>query len=189
MQLETAAFVCALAVELVLGAAIGMAASMLYDGAYAGGRTLDDYVGIRASVPTAGIVAGAGFGRLWSLAFAAGFFIFGAHRIAIRAFARAFDALPPGALVTAGSLATFSIALPSTLLRAALSIAGGAIAVALVVQVALAAVARMVPRFSTFTLSFPMVLAAALLTTLAGLSTVLPEAARPWFDLSQLRAR
>lgn len=50
-------FVPALATELAFGAAIGTAAAMLYDGAYAGGRTLDDYVGIRASVPSANVAA------------------------------------------------------------------------------------------------------------------------------------
>ncbi len=49
--------------ETLIGAAIGIAASMLYDGAFAGGRALDDYVGIRASVPSANVDAGAGFGR------------------------------------------------------------------------------------------------------------------------------
>jgi flagellar biosynthetic protein FliR len=187
--LDAAGFVCALGTEIVIGAAIGTAASMLYDGAYAGGRSLDDYVGIRASVPSAGIVAGAGFGRLWSLAFTAGFFVFGAHRVAIAAFVHAFDALPPGAFVASGSLATFSMTLPVTLLRAALSIAGPAIATAFVVQVALGAIGRMVPRFSTFTLAFPLVLATALVTTLAGFALVFPDAGRPWFDLAPLRAR
>jgi flagellar biosynthetic protein FliR len=188
-RLDATTFVCALATELILGAAIGTAASMLYDGAYAGGRSLDDYVGIRASVPSAGIVAGAGFGRLWSLAFTAGFFVFGGHRFAIAAFVHAFNALPPGAFVASGSLATFAMTLPATLLRAALYIAGPAIATAFVVQVALGAIGRMVPRFSTFTLAFPLVLATALVTTLAGFALVFPDAARPWFDLSPLRAR
>lgn len=184
-----AALVIALFGEVVLGAAIGIAASMLYDGAYSGGRALDDYVGIRASVPTAGIVAGAGFGRLWSLAFAAAFFVFGGHRVAVDAFARAFDALPPGVVVRSEDTVRFAVALPATLTRAALLIAGPAIVIALVVQVALAVVARVVPRFSTFTLAFPAVLGCAILATIAALPLVLPEAARPWLDLAPLRAR
>jgi flagellar biosynthetic protein FliR len=189
VRMSLGAFVVALFGEAVLGAAIGTAASMLYDGAYGGGRALDDYVGIRASVPTAGIVAGAGFGRLWSLAFAACFFAFGGHRVAIDAFARAFDALPPGAVVRADGLVRFAVTLPATLLRAALLIAGPAIALALVVQVALAVAARVVPRFSTFTLAFPAVLGCALLATIAALPVILPVAARPGLDIAPLRAR
>jgi flagellar biosynthetic protein FliR len=188
-DMALSALVVALFGEVVLGAAIGIAASMLYDGAYSGGRALDDYVGIRASVPTAGLVAGAGFGRLWSLAFAAAFFGMGGHRVALDAFARAFDALPPGVVVRADDTVRFAVALPATLLRAALLVAGPAIVIALVVQIALGVVARVVPRFSTFTLAFPLVLGCALLATIAALPLVLPEAARPWLDLSALRTR
>ncbi len=189
VQLDGGALVAALALELALGAAIGTAASMLYDGAYAGGRALDDYVGIRASMPSAGIAAGAGFGRLWSLAFAAGFFVLGGDRVALLGFAGAFETLPPGALLRSSDLAAFAVALPATLLRAALFVAGPALALGFVVQLALAATSRVAPRFATFTLAFPIVFAAALLATLAALPLVLPAAASPWWDLSPLRAR
>jgi flagellar biosynthetic protein FliR len=182
-------FVLALASEVLIGAAIGVAASMLYDGAYAGGRALDDYVGIRASVPSADVGAGAGFGRLWSLAFATAYFGLGGYRVALAAFAEAFASLPPGALVTAAGLQTFGVALPQTLVRAALFVAGPAIALALVVQIALAIVARVVPRFSTFTLAFPIVFACALLATLAAFPAALGAAAEPWFDLRPLAGR
>jgi flagellar biosynthetic protein FliR len=181
--------VFALAGEVLIGAAIGIAASMLYDGAYAGGRALDDYVGIRASVPSADVAAGAGFGRLWSLAFATAFFTLGGYRIALRAFSETFVALPPGALVAPSGLQTFAVALPETLLRAACFVAAPAVAIAFVAQVSLAAIARLVPRFSTFTLAFPIVFACAILATVAGLVGTLHLAATPWMDLSLLRAR
>lgn len=181
--------VVALAAEAVLGAAIGTAAAMLYDGAYAGGRALDDYVGIRASVPSANVQAGAGFGRLWSLAFVTAFFTLGGSGVAILAFAQTFDSVPPGALVRASDLAAFAVTLPATLVRAAFFVAGPPVAIALVAQVALAGVARVVPRFSTFTLSFPIVFACVVLVTAASLPLVLPAAAVPWMDLSRLRAR
>jgi flagellar biosynthetic protein FliR len=180
--------IAALASELILGAAIGTAASMLYDGAFSGGRALDDYVGIRASVPNANVAAGAGFGRLWSLAFATGFFTFGGYRFALEAFGRTFETLPPGALVRTDALATFAEALPATLLRAALLVAGPAVAIALVVQTGLAAIARVVPRFSTFTLAFGVVYAAVVLATLAAMPATLPASGSPWMNLSGLRA-
>jgi flagellar biosynthetic protein FliR len=181
--------VFAVATEALIGAAIGIAASMLYDGAYAGGRALDDYVGIRASVPSADVAAGAGFGRLWSLAFATAFFTLGGYRVALRAFGESFVALPPGALVGPSDLQTFAVALPETLLRAACFVAAPAVAIAFVAQVSLAAIARLVPRFSTFTLAFPIVFACAILATVAGLAGTLHVAATPWMDLSALRAR
>ena len=181
--------VFAVAGETLIGAAIGTAASMLYDGAYAGGRALDDYVGIRASVPSANVSAGAGFGRLWSLAFAAAFFELGGYRVALEAFADTFRTLPPAALVAPAHLQTFGVALPQTLLRAALYVAAPAIGIALVAQFALAVVARVVPRFSTFTLAFPVVFGCVVLATIAALPFVLQAAAAPWWDLGQLRPR
>lgn len=186
---EPAVLVAALAAECALGASLGVAASMLYDGAYSGGRMLDDYVGIRASVPSAGIGAGAGFGRLWSLAFSAGFFVLGGYRLALDAFARTFDAVPPGALLEPGSLRAFALALPATLLRAALLVAGPAVAVALIAQIALAGVARLAPRLQTFALSFPVVFGCVLVVTLLAFAAVLPRAAEPWFAPQTLRAR
>lgn len=182
------AFALAIAGEVALGAAIGTAASLLYDGAFAGGRALDDYLGIRGSIPTVNIAAGAGFGRLWSLAFVTGFFVLGGDRFALAAFAETFATLPPGALIAAHDLTTFALTLPATLLRAALFIAGPAIVLALVMQITLATIARVVPRLSTFPLSFGLVLAAAIFATLVSFPAILPAAATPWLDLSALRA-
>ena len=179
--------VFALATEALVGAAIGIAASMLYDGAFSGGRALDDYVGIRASVPSANVSAGAGFGRLWSLAFATGFFVLGGYRVALLGFADAFRSLPPGTLASRSDLQTFAVALPSTLVHASLFVAGPAIAIALVAQFALAVVARVVPRFSTFTLAFPVIFGCVLIATIAALPLVLGAAANPWWDLAPLR--
>jgi flagellar biosynthesis protein FliR len=178
-----------LVTETLIGAAIGTAASMLYDGAYAGGRALDDYVGIRASVPSANVAAGAGFGRLWSLAFVTGFFVLGGYRYALQAFAQTFVSLPPGALVRSHDLETFALTLPATLARAALLIAGPAIAIAFLLQFSLAIVARLVPRLSTFSLAFPIVFASVLLATIASLPWVLGAAGHPWLDLSALRVK
>ncbi len=186
VQLAVPAFIVALAGEFCIGAAIGIAASMLNDGAYAGGRALDDYVGIRASVPTAGLSSGAGFGRLWSLAFTTGFFVLGGYRIAFDGFAQGFETLPAPVVVASTSLAVFAAGLPATLIRAAFTIAGPAVVLALVVQFGLAAIARIVPRFATFTLAFPVVFGVVLVATLAALPLLLPLAAWPQFDLAGL---
>ena len=52
ISFDGAAFAMAVAGEVLLGAAIGTGASLLYDGAYYAGRTIDDYVGVRGSVLT-----------------------------------------------------------------------------------------------------------------------------------------
>lgn len=173
-------FVAAIAVNVGIGAAIGMAASVLYDGAYAGGRALDDYVGIRGSVPNAQIFAGAGFGRIWSLVFTAGLFLLGGYRILILAFARSFETVPPDAGVSPHDLYAFAVALPASIIEAALLVAGPAIALVFVAQLTLGALTRVIPRFASFTLSFPIVFGMALVATIVAVPLVFGQAAVPW---------
>ncbi|MHB8304863.1 MAG: flagellar biosynthetic protein FliR [Vulcanimicrobiaceae bacterium] len=180
---DGAAFVFALATEFALGAAIGIAASVLYDGVYAGGRALDDYVGIRGSAPDAQIFAASGFGRIWSLTFTTGFFLLGGYRLLVFAFARSFERVPPGGLVGARDLYRFAVQLPLDVVEAALLVAGPAIALVFVMQIALGALTRVIPRFASFTLSFPLMFAAALVATLLAVPLLFPQSGQPWLHL------
>lgn len=182
-------FALAIAVELGIGAAIGFAASLLYDGAYAGGRALDDYVGIRGSVPNAQVFAPSGFGRVWSLVFTAGFFLLGGYRLLILAFARSFERVPPGTVPAPHDLSAYALTLPVSIVEAALLVAGPAIAVVFVAQVALGSLARVIPRFGAFTLSFPLVFGFALLTTLLTIPLLLQASAVPWLRVPFLSGR
>ena len=177
---DGAALVTALSLEFGIGAAIGFAASILYDGAYAGGRALDDYVGIRGSVPNAQVFAASGFGRIWSLVFTAGFFLLGGYRLLILAFARTFERLPPGTMPDARGLYAYALTLPTTIIEAALLIAGPAIALVFVAQISLGALARVIPRFAGFTLSFPVVFGAALVATLLAIPVLFSQSGVPW---------
>jgi len=178
--LDLARFSLAIASEVAIGAAIGFGASLLYDGAYAAGRLLDDYVGIRGSVPTANVTAASGFGRLWSSVFLAGFFLLDGWAIVISTFAQSFASVPPGRLIAANAWSAYAFALPATIARAALMMAAPAVVVAAVVQLTLGAIARVVPRFSSFTLAFPIVFAATILVTIATVPLLAPLSGRPW---------
>ncbi len=181
------AFVIAAATEAGIGAAIGFAASILYDGAYAGGRALDDYVGIRGSVPGAQMFAASGFGRVWSLVFTAGFFLLGGYRFVLSAFARSFERLPLGSTPSLHGLYAYAIALPAGIIEAALLVSGPAIAVAFVGQVTLGALARVIPRFAAFTLSFPIVFGLALVATLLAIPFLFAQSAMPWIRVPFLQ--
>lgn len=182
-----AAFALAVAVEFAIGAAIGFAASVLYDGAYAGGRALDDYVGIRGSVPNAQIFAGAGFGRIWSLVFTAGFFLLGGYRVVILALSHSFASAPPGTALAPHTLYEYAVSLPASIVEAALLVAGPAIALVFVAQFALGALTRVIPRFASFTLSFPIVFAAALVATIAAVPLLFGQSAVPWLRVPFLK--
>lgn len=184
-----AAFAAAALAECAIGAAIGFAASVLYDGAYAGGRAVDDYVGIRASVPNAQVYAPSGFGRIWSLVFTAGFFLLGGYRLVILVFARSFERVPLGALLSAHALTAYAIALPESIVEAALLVAAPAMALIFVAQCTLGALTRVIPRFAAFTLSFPVVFAMALLATAAAVPVLYAQSGHPWIVLPFLGTR
>lgn len=188
-RLFGAELVFAAAVEVALGAAIGTAAAVFYDGAYAAGRALDDYVGIRGSVPNAALFAASGFGRIWSLTFISGFFLLGGYGVVITVLADGFARLPPGALLHGASLARFAIALPSLILKAAVLIAGPAIVVVFVAQCALGSLSRVIPRFASFTLFFPVNFAGALIVTLITVPLLFYASGRPWLYLPFLRLK
>ena len=181
--LAAGAFVIAIAGEILLGAAIGIGASLLYDGAYYAGRAIDDYVGVRGSVPNANVSSAQAFGRLWSSVFLAGFFLLDGYVPVVNAFAGSFHAIPPGGVVSSAAWTTFAIALPITIVRAALLIATPALAAVLIVQIALAAVARVVPRLASFSLGFPVAFAAAIVVVALGIPLLAPLAAHPWLVL------
>jgi flagellar biosynthesis protein FliR len=181
------AFAIAAAAEAAIGAAIGIAASVLYDGAYAGGRALDDYAGIRGSVPNAQLFAASAFGRVWSMLFCAGFFMLGGYRIVIPAFAQSFYRLPPGSVPAARDLYAYALALPGSIIEAALLVAGPAIAIVFAAQATLGAVSRVIPRFAGFTLSFPIVFALALMVTLVTIPVLFAQSGVPWMRIPFLR--
>jgi flagellar biosynthetic protein FliR len=187
--LDLVALTFALAGNVVAGAAIGFGASLLYDGAYFAGRTIDDYLGVRGSVPGANVTSAQAFGRLWSYAFLAAFVLLDGWVPVVRAFADSFAHVPAGGFVAGGEWLRFALVLPATILRAAFVVAAPAIAVAAALQLVLAAVARVVPRFSSFTLAFPAVFAGALLVTLVTLPLLMPLGARPWLVLPWQVAR
>jgi flagellar biosynthetic protein FliR len=177
---DLVAFTLAVATEFALGAAIGFGAALLYDGAYFAGRTIDDYLGVRGSLPGAHVTSAQAFGRLWSSVFLAAFVLLDGWVPLIGAFATSFDHVTPGAFVDRAHWLYYAVAMPATILRAAFVVAAPAIAIAAALQLALAAVARVVPRFSSVSLAFPVVFAGGLAITIATAGVVGQLGARPW---------
>lgn len=171
------AFVGAVALEFFIGSALGTGAAVLYDAAYAGGRAIDDYVGVKAIAPSVHLVAPSGFGRVWSLAFTGAFFLLGAYRPIVLAFAESFTRLPLGALPSPHAWASYAQALAATLLRVAVAVAGPAVAATFLVQLAVGALSRTIPRFGSSTLAFPLVFGAALVASVLALPAIVRNAA------------
>jgi flagellar biosynthesis protein FliR len=178
-RFDVSAFVVAFVIEFLIGSAIGMAASLIYDGAYSGGRAVDDYVGMKAIAPSLQLVAPSGFGRIWSLAFTGGYFLSGAYRLTLLGFAQSFASLPPDAQVQPQSWVAFAAEYAVAIANVALQVAAPAIGLAFVVQIAVGAISRAVPRFGSFTLAFPLALAAALVATAIDAPLIAQHSMRP----------
>lgn len=179
-RLEPIAFTLALAANVAIGAAIGFGASLLYDGAYFAGRAIDDYVGVRGSVPTANVTSAQGFGRLWSVTFLAAFMLLDGWVPVVRGCAASFETITASGFPSSGDWMRYALALPATVLRAAFMVAAPAIAVAASLQLVLAAATRVVPRFASFTLAFPAVFAGVLIVTIVTVPLLAPAGAHPW---------
>ena len=184
------AFGAALALETLVGAALGTAIShaLRRRVSPAAGCSTTTSAFVR-SVPSANVQAGAGSDVSGRSRSRPPFFTLGGDRVALEALAQTFQSLPPGESSRPRTSPRFAVALPATLSRAALFVAGPALALAFAAQIALATVARVVPRFSTFALAFPVVFACALLATIGSLPVVLPAAAHALVRSGAVRAR
>ena len=179
VALDGISLIVVVVMEFAIGTAIGLGASLLYDGAYAGGRMLDDYVGVKALAPSVATVAPSGFGRVWSIAFTGGYFLVGAYKITILALAASFVHIVPASAIAAAAWQTYALTLASTIVLVALAVAAPAIALAFITQVGLAALSRTIPRFATFALSFPLVFGVVLIVTAASIPVALSVAGHP----------
>lgn len=179
IRMSGSAVAVAFVAEFLLGSALGMTASLIYDAAYAGGRIVDDYVGMRAIAPSLQLVAPSGFGRVWSLAFTGGFFLSGAYRIALLGFAQSFKSIPVAAQLHAAGWSTYVADFATTFVGIALQVAAPAVGLAFVAQIAIGAISRVIPRFGSFTLAFPLAFAAAIVATVIALPVLTARAPSP----------
>ncbi len=166
--------------EFAVGATIGLAAAILYNGIDAGAQALDDFVGIRGINPAAGPMAGVGFGRVWSYVFTTAFFMFGAYALPLQVFADGLRQIPPGTMFDPSQWKTFVYAFPTLILRASLMVAGPAYLIGMIAQFGLGAVSRIIPKFNTQNISFGVTYAVVLLVTITTLPLASYWAAHPW---------
>lgn len=157
--------------ETLVGLLFGAAATLAAEAAAGAGRILDDFVGLRASIPQIA-VAPPGLGALWTLVFTAGFFALGGVDVLVSAFAHSFDLVPAGMAPAAGVLRKTGLGFGTAFARLALDLAAPAICVALCIHLGLATLVRVVPRFAHLSLAYPVAYAGVLLAAFLSLSTL-----------------
>lgn len=168
---DAAAFAVAAGAETILGAVLGMAATLVAEAVAAAARILDDFSGMRATVPQVA-VAPPGLGGLWTLVFAAAFLALGGADALVAAFVRSFTVVPLGAASNVELLRHVGVRFGVDFARLVLELAAPALCVALCVQAGLAVLARVIPRFGHLSLAYPVAFAGVLLVAFASLSTL-----------------
>jgi flagellar biosynthetic protein FliR len=168
MARDPAAAILVLGSEAFVGATFGLSATVVAEAASAAGRILDDLVGLRASVPQIG-VAPAGLGGLWTLVFVTAFFGLGGIDAFVLAFAQTFSLVPPGEAMATQTLRRIGISSIVSFAALTVRLAMPAISIALCIQIGLAALTRVLPRFSHLSVAYPPAFAAVVLLAFVGL--------------------
>ena len=132
---------CSRAVRrILLGSAIGMAASLVYDAAYAGGRLVDDYVGVKASRRASCWLPPAALARLVAGVYRR-LLLEGAYRLTLLGFAQSFERIPSSA-PPARALGRVCSGFAANFFLGCAEVAAPAVGLAFVVQVALGTLSR-----------------------------------------------
>lgn len=162
------------AIEVTFGVAIAFVFRLLLAAAEGMGELVSQGTGLGAPAlmnPTLGAEETA-ISRVITLFAMLLVFASGAHRVALAYLIRSFDAVPVGAdLHIAGAVPLFT-ELAGQSIAVGFRLAAPVVAVSLVIQVALALVARLAPSLQIFNIGFAILIAAGLMTFSASLGDV-----------------
>lgn len=152
------AFVGALVMEVVIGAALGFAVFLAFSAVAAAGSMIDLFGGFQMAqaFDPMSMVNGAQFAKLFQMTAVVLLFATGGYQLVLAGLARTFDALPLGATLDFGRLGeTLANGLTGMFL-ASLQIAGPLIIVLFLADVGLGLVTRVAPALNAFALGFPL---------------------------------
>lgn len=155
---STPAYVGVLAMQVVIGAALGFLVSLVFSAVAAAGSLIDLSGGFQMAqgFDPGSMVNGAQFARLFHMTALVLLFASGAYQIVLGGLVRTFDALPIGETLSFATLGdTLTTALTGMFI-AALQIAGPLVVVLFLADAALGLVTRVAPALNAFVLGFPL---------------------------------
>lgn len=154
---DTGTFLLALSVAAVTGAALGFLVYLIFAAIPTSGAMLDQFGGFAAADqydPGAGI-NGAQFSRLYEMTALALLFASDGYQLILGGLVRSFTAIPLGGPAEIGRAAQNLMGSVTDLLVSALQIAGPAIVVLFLANVALGLLTRVSPAMNAFTMGPP----------------------------------
>ena len=158
------------ALEMVVGLAIGLTAAVFVQGVALAGEVVSIQMGLSlgpALSPTADLQT-VGIGQLQGVLAMMIYLAVGGHLMLLRGLADSLQSLPPGTAINFGDGGAAAAMMLSTLFSAAVRAAAPVLVTLLLVNVALAILSRAVPQLNAMMVSLPISIAVGLV--MAGVS-------------------
>jgi len=150
--------------EATYGLALGTIASVLFSAVKLGGRIIEDQMGLSMAeiIDPLTEERGQPLASLLEMIFVIAFLAANGHHLLIRVIHRSYELFPAGKIPTMAVLAGNMLEATTMMLSAGLRLAAPILAALLVLLVALAILARIVPEMDIFFISFPLRIAVGL---------------------------
>ncbi|WP_240675575.1 flagellar biosynthetic protein FliR [Cellulomonas endophytica] len=155
---STGAFVTALVLQAVTGAALGFAVSLAFSAVQAAGALLDLVGGFQMAAaydPLSATMAGP-LQRFYTLTAMTLLFVSDGYQVVLSGLVRSFDAVPLDATLDLDRLAAGLTAGLSQMVVAALQVAGPLVVVLFLADVGLGLLTRVAPALNAFAMGFPL---------------------------------
>jgi flagellar biosynthetic protein FliR len=172
---ETAPFLAALVVQVMVGITLGMLTLFLVNALQAAGSLVDLFAGFSLAQiydPMSENQASV-FGRFYQLLAATLLFTTDAHLVLVNGFFRSFEAVPANGLV-AGDIASLLTGNLGQFLVAALEVAGPVLGCLFLAELTLGLLSRAAPSLNVFALAFPIRVVLALVVVAVAVPLVAP---------------
>jgi len=144
--------------EATYGLALGVIANVLFSAVKIGGRIVEDQMGLTMAEVLDPLTEERGqpVGSLLEMIFIIAFLAANGHHLLIKVIQRSYELFPAGKIPTVAVLAGNMLEATTTMLAAGLRLAAPMLAALLILLIALAILARVVPEMDIFFISFPL---------------------------------
>jgi len=169
---NVAVFLGALALQALVGAALGVLVAVVFAAVQAAGSLIDLFGGFQLATAfdPMSLTSNAPFGRLYQTAAVTLLFVTDAYQVVLAGLVRSFQAVPLGVVPSTASIAETVTGAVVQMFVAALQVAGPLAVVLFLADVGLGLLTRVAPALNAFALGFPLKILLTLV--LAGLAFV-----------------
>lgn len=155
---NVAVFLGALALQALVGAALGFLVAVVFAAVQSAGSLIDLFGGFQLATAfdPMSLTSNAPFGRLYQTAAVTLLFVTDAYQVVLAGLVRSFQAVPLGVVPSTASIAETVTGAVVQMFLAALQVAGPLVVVLFLADVGLGLLTRVAPALNAFALGFPL---------------------------------